>query len=149
AGPVVFYGNMDASLEAVGPDPKITTMRKTPPKGDANVVDSAALAVVCGKIHAQRMFGSLRHELLTYWVIDSIVPAEMQPRIIIAIIWFAFPIARQSDRVGCFVETSIADQFCGQSALHAFEHEFIELAIKHRAYLTLDPIRIDINASRK
>ena len=112
-------------------------------------MDSAALAVVFGKIHAQRMFGSLRRELLTYGVIDRLVPAEMQPRIIIAIIWFAFPIARQSDRVGCFVETSIADQFCGQSALHAFEHEFIELAIKHRAYLTLDPIRMDINASRK
>jgi hypothetical protein len=109
-------------------------------------VDSTALAVFRGKINAQRMFRSLWHEIVARYIVDRIVPAKMQPRIIIAIVRFAVPIARQSDGVRSFVEASIADQLRGQSALHSLVHEFVELAIKHRAYRALDLIRMDINA---
>jgi hypothetical protein len=119
-------------------------VRESLPNGDAPLADSTALAIVFGKIHEQRMFGSLSHEFVARWVIHRIVPVEVQAWIIIAVIWFAFPIARQPYRVWCFVETSIANQFSGQSALHAFKHKFIKLAVEHRAYLTLDPIRIDL-----
>src|SRR6266849_7777224 len=140
---------MDASDESVGPDPKISTVRNSPAYWNANLVDSMSLAVFCGKINAQGMFGSLRREIVTSRVVDRIVPAKMQPRIIIAIIRFALPIARQSYCVRSFIEASVTDQLRGQSALHAFEHEFIELAIKHRTNLTLDLIGMDINARSK
>jgi len=135
---------VDASLESIGPEPQITMVRESLPNEDAPLADSTALAIVFGKIHEQRMFGSLSHEFVARWVIHRIVPVEVQAWIIIAVIWFAFPIARQPYRVWCFVETSIANQFSGQSALHAFKHKFIKLAVEHRAYLTLDPIRIDL-----
>src|SRR6266853_6463331 len=95
------------------------------------------------------MLGRRGHEIVADDIIDRIVPAEMQPGIIIAIIRFARPITRQPNRVRDLVETSIADQLCCQSALHPFEHEFIELAIKLGAYLTLDLIRTDINVGMK
>src|SRR6266478_2708200 len=95
------------------------------------------------------MLGRRAFEIVADYMVDRIVPAEMHPGIIVAIIRLSPPIPRQSNRVRRLVETSIADQLCCQSALHAFEHEFIELAIKQRAYLTLDLIRTDINVGRK
>src|SRR5437762_13839811 len=141
-GPVRFQSNMDASLEYIGLDPQIAMVREALPNGDAPLADSTALAIVFAKIHPQRVFGSLTHEFVARWVIHCVVPVEVQPRIIIAVIWFAFPIARQAYRIWFFVETSIANQFIGLSALHTFKHEFIRLAVEHGSNLTLDPICI-------
>jgi hypothetical protein len=112
-------------------------------------MDSMPLAVFFGKLYAQRVFCSLSRKVVPGWIVNRIVPSKMQPGIIVAIIRLSPPIPRQSNRVRRFVETSIADQLRCQSALHPFEHEFIELAIKQRAYLTLDLIRTDINVGRK
>src|SRR6266478_185300 len=95
------------------------------------------------------MLGRRAFEIVADYMVDRIVPAEMQPRIIVAIIRLSPPIPRQSNRVRCLVETSIADQLRGQPPLYAFKHEFIKLAIKQRAYLTLDLIRTNINVGRK
>src|SRR5258707_1407182 len=95
------------------------------------------------------MLGRRAFEIVADYMVDRIVPAEMQPRIIVAIIRLSPPIPRQSNRVRRLVETSIADQLRRQPPLHAFKHKFIKLAIKQRAYLTLYLIRTDINVGRK
>src|SRR6266481_2183125 len=95
------------------------------------------------------MLGRRAFEIVADYMVDRIVPAEMQPRIIVAIIRLSPPIPRQSNRVRRLVETSIPDQLRGQPPLHAFKHEFIKLAIKLGAYLTLYLIRTDINVGRK
>src|SRR6266851_4830054 len=140
---------MDASDESVGPDPKISTVRNSPAYWNANLVDSMSLAVFCGKINAQGMFGSLRREIVTSRVVDRIVPAKMQPWVIIAIIRFALPIARQSYCVRSFIEASVTDQLRGQSALHAFEHEFIELGRQHATNVAGVHVRMGTNVRSK
>src|SRR5258708_34922310 len=149
ASAVRFQRHIDASRDSVSPDPKIAAIRNSPSNRNSALMDSMPLAVFFGKLYAQRVFCSLSRKVMPGWIINRIVPAEMQPGIVIAIIRFARPITRQPNRIRRLIETSIPDQLRSQSALHLFEHEFIELAIKQRAYLTLDLIRTDIYVGRK
>src|SRR6266566_446444 len=130
------------TAEAACLDPNITVIRDALTHRDSALMDPPPLAVVRGNVEPKGMVAYRAGELGRGRIEDCIVQVNVQSWIVVSIIGISFPITRQAEDIGCFVETAVAKQLSIEAAFHALEHEFIELAVEHWADASLDPLHI-------
>ena len=91
--------------------PEIAVIGNALPHRNSPLADAPSLTIVGGHVNAQGMFHPVSLQIPGHRIRNGIVPPEVQCGIVVAIVGLPFPIARQADRVGRFIEAAVADQF--------------------------------------
>ncbi|HEX4675982.1 MAG TPA: hypothetical protein VH209_11680, partial [Steroidobacteraceae bacterium] len=98
-------------------------------------------------VHPERVLNRQRFDKLARDRVGyRIIPAEVEPVVVVSVVGISLPVPRQPNGVRWVLEAAVEKELGMNSVLDASEHHLGELAVERRTDLSLNLRRVDHNA---
>src|SRR5579864_7326556 len=109
AGFICLESDGDSSRIVRCFQPDITFVCQTFLDRNPSLADAAPLAVLPRDVDSKRMLRGKCILVASHGTVHAGVPGKLQVAVVVTVVGIAFPVTRQSNRVGSLVESSIAN----------------------------------------